>query len=309
VRLALLVFAIALATSRLGLLLHEVIGHGLVAIGLGGDITGWSLHTFGGGWVGFARAEPWTGAAALAVTLGGIAVEGVAAVLLTVGARRTRGAARLALGGAAWALAIHAAFYLAAGTFHGFGDGALLRHRLGDARWLVVAPAAAAAIALGYLAAKNVLPRLRQLVPAATPNRQLGAIALALAAAGAAHATLTIAELKLRKDPKYGVVMQSEKDRTVARELAQRIAAAEASGQQLQPDQIRAARRELERRHRDVPFAPALGIAIAAAVILGALRSPPAGDARAPSTRTLAVSAAIATASVLLVVLLDHLPP
>jgi len=309
VKLALLVFAIALATSRVGLILHEVVGHGVLAIVLGGHITGWSLHTFGGGWVAFARAEPWAGADAIAVQLGGIAIELVAAAIAALAARRLHGAAWLALAGAAWALAIHAAFYLAVGTFHGFGDGTLLHRDLGTARLAIVIPAALLACSAAYLAGVRLIGALRALSGVAAPRRQLAAVALALAAAGAAHAALTFGELRVRRDPRYGVVMQSERDRTVARELAERIAAAEAAGRRLAPPEVRDARRELERRHRELPFAPLLAAAIAAAVIAGGRRSPASRAPRVPSARALTWTVAIAASAVTLVVVLDHLPP
>ena len=42
------VLATSLIATRIGLLLHELVGHGLVSMALGGELDDWSLHAFGG---------------------------------------------------------------------------------------------------------------------------------------------------------------------------------------------------------------------------------------------------------------------
>src|SRR5262249_8470985 len=49
-RLTGLLAGVSLATSRLGLLVHELVGHGGVAIALGGHVTDVTLFWFAGGW-------------------------------------------------------------------------------------------------------------------------------------------------------------------------------------------------------------------------------------------------------------------
>jgi hypothetical protein len=77
------------------------------------------------------------------------------------------------------ALAIHAAWYLAAGTWHGFGDGALLRRELGDARIPVALAAGAAAVAMSYAGARAVIGVLAAMVPGARAAR-IGGTAAAI---------------------------------------------------------------------------------------------------------------------------------
>src|SRR5580692_2579173 len=120
VRLAAVLGCIALATSRLGLVAHELGGHGGMALLLGGEVTQVKLFWFAGGWIRY-RID--TGEAGLlAITVAGMAVEVVIGGILwltvrggTLGARLVRGA-----GGA---LVIHATWYFATGAWHGYGDG------------------------------------------------------------------------------------------------------------------------------------------------------------------------------------------
>jgi hypothetical protein len=305
-RLAILILAVALATSRLGLLVHELVGHGVAALAFGGELTGWRLHWFGGGWVGFDRDPPWRGVDAHVVQLAGILSElVVAAACAAVRARIPRPVPALAIGAAAWALAIHAGWYLAAGTYHGFGDGWLLHRTLGDARVAVVAPAATVIVVAGYLAGRRIATALRALAPAATPRRQLGAVAAALAIGLGAHAALTVAELGLRPDPAYQATMRTAGERAVGRELATEVARAETAGRPLAPSEVAAVRRALERRHRQLPVGAALIGAIAVAAAVGAARSTPARAPVAASPGAIALTAAVAAVATCLVVVID----
>src|SRR5689334_13016358 len=133
--LAALTFVVALATSRFGLIVHEVVGHGGTATALGGHIDALRLFWFGGGWVSYHGG--FGTAALVAIAMGGIATEWIAAIGLALVARGKAGLGRVVAAGAATGFAIHGGMYLAVGTFYGSGDGALLHHLLGDARWLV----------------------------------------------------------------------------------------------------------------------------------------------------------------------------
>ena len=57
-RLAGLLAAVALATTRIGLLVHELLGHGGAALVVGGDITAVRLHWYGGGWIRYDLPSP-----------------------------------------------------------------------------------------------------------------------------------------------------------------------------------------------------------------------------------------------------------
>jgi len=309
-RLAMLVLAVALATSRLGLVLHEMVGHGLPAVALGADLTGWHLYVFGGGWLGFERATAFTGAEPYLVYLGGILSELLAAVVLALAARRCDGVARLAVGGAAWALALHAGWYLAAGAFHGFGDGWLLHRTLGGtARGVVVAATGAALVGGAFLAGRRLGGGLRALAPATTPRRQLAVAAGALGLALAGHAALTFAELRLRPDVTYGITMRTSGQRATEQELAVLIDRAEHAGAPLDQAQVRAARRDLARRHRQLPVGALLLGGMLVATVAGASRSRAAAQPEAPTTRALATAGAVAAASIALVIVLAAVAP
>lgn len=309
-RLAVLVLAIALAISRLGLVLHELVGHGLTAAALGADVTGWHLYVFGGGWLGFERATPFTGAEPYVVYLGGIAVELVAVAALAVAARRSAGTTRLAVGGAAWALALHAGWYLAAGTYHGFGDGVLLHRDLAPAaRTAVLAVTGLALIAGAAIAGARVGGALRALAPASTPRRQLAVAAAALGLGLAGHAALTLAELRLRPDITYGLTMRTSGERATDREVATVIARARDAGAPLDATEVARARRAISRRHRQAPLGAALVAAMALAAAVGAARSRPAAAPSPPTTRALVIAGAVAAGSIGLVVALAAVAP
>ena len=306
--LAVFVLAVALAISRLGLILHELVGHGLLAELFGAEVTAWSLHAFGGGWV---RHQPGvlTGAAAHLVQLGGIVVELAAAAGAALASRRVRGLARLGLAAAAAAFALHAGWYLAAGTFHGFGDGWRLHRELGAARLALVVPVAIAIVAGTFVAARRLAGALRGHAPAATPRGQLAVAGAALALGLGAHAALLGGELALRTDRTYQATMRTAGERTVDRELAIRVETAERRGRPLDPRAVRAARRQLEERHRELPVGAGLIGAMAIAAIFGVARSRPAARPAPVPPRALALAAAIAAASVAIVVVIDLAAP
>ena len=133
VRLTALVAGVALLTSRVMLLLHELGGHAAPAALFGGRVTGWYLFLFAGGRVSYHLGEMSTGHR-LVVSLGGIAIELVVGVLAFALAarRRTRAIAAFALRCVGTVLLGHGGLYLARGVHYGFGDGALA---LAEIRW------------------------------------------------------------------------------------------------------------------------------------------------------------------------------
>ncbi len=303
-RLAGLLSALGLATSRLGLLLHELIGHGAVALAMGGRVLEVGLFWFAGGWIRY-RLEDGGGAAAIAVAAGGIAVEAALGAALWIAlARRTGTPARLVRGIGA-ALLVHAAWYLAAGTWHGFGDGAVLRRELGDLRIPVAIAAGAAAVAMSYLGARAVLGVVAAMVPGGRAARIAGAAAAVAVAAGL-QIGLAAGEVRLRRDETYGRIMQRERDRLVERDLAAWQRAQRERGLAVSEDERRRLARELEERHRELPFAHVLGALTLLAIAAGARRARP-GPAAPASGRLLAIAGAAAAGSVALVIALDAL--
>jgi hypothetical protein len=311
-RLAGLLAGLGLATSRLGLIAHELVGHGATAVALGGRVTAVRLFWFAGGWISYRLDDP-SDAAMIAVAAGGIAVETVIGVALWLAlARRTGTPARLVRGIGA-ALVIHAAWYLAAGTWHGFGDGALLRHELGDARIPVALAAGAVAVAMTYLGARAVLGVIAAMVPGpgGGPGHgdggraaRIGGAAAAVALAAALQLGLAAGEVRLRSDATYGRIMQRESDRLVERELAEWQRRRRERGLPESEAERRRRARELEEQHRELPFAHVLAALTAIALVAGARRARPGIEAPV-GNRRLGIAGAAAVLSVALVIALD----
>lgn len=295
--LAALTFAVALATSRYGLVVHELVGHGGTAVVLGGHVDGVRLFWFGGGWVSY-HAAAWSTAEVLAVTLGGIATEWLAATALALLARRTAGVRRLVLAGAATGFAIHGGMYLSLGTYYGSGDGTILHHLLGGWRPLVWAPAGAICVVAAWLGAAAVTPILRAYAPA---RRQLALIGVALVVGGAAHVGLLVAERTIRVDPVYTAIMKTEGQRQVEHD----VAVARAAHPQVTPEELAAIRRASEQQHRPFPFGPLLMALVAAAAIASMMRTRPDPAPRELPWRAVAGPAALAALGVLVVALID----
>ena len=302
-RLAGLVTWIGLATSRIGLVAHELIGHGGTAIAVGGSVTDVQLFWFAGGWIRYAHVDD--GAGGLAVSLGGIALEAlVGAALWFALARRQSLGGRIGRGIGA-ALVLHATWYLATGTWHGFGDGLQIHRALGDAKTLVAIPAALLTLAAAYAGARWVLGALAATVPGGTRARIAGTV-LALLVAGGVQLGLAVGEVAVRRDATYTATMRPERDRMVSRELAQ-WADERARAGAAPSDEARAEmERELARRHATFPFAIVLAVLTVLAVGLGALRARPAPQGPI-STRLFATCALIAGGSITVVIAIDLL--
>ncbi len=267
-RLAGLLAAVALATSRLGLLAHELIGHGGTALAVGGQVTAVQLFWFAGGWIRYHFPAPPGTAALLAIAMGGVAVEVVCGAALWL-AVRGDGLGRRLLRAVGAVLVVHATWYFATGAWHGYGDGQLLRQELGTHRFAVAIAAGAVTCACGFAAARAIVGPL-----AATLTRhRLAGLAIAALVAGGLHAGLAAGELHVRHDVTYQQVMQPERERLVERDLS-RWAAYERTHGGAVTDADRAAEQaRLEREHHEFPFAWLLGACAVLAIGAGAWRS------------------------------------
>ena len=301
-RLACILAGVGLATTRLGLVVHELIGHGGVAIACGGRILDIRLFWFAGGWIRYDLPEPKSLAAQIAVAVGGIALEVVIGLVMWLAIRRpTLGGKILRATGAA--IVIHGAWYLAVGTFHGFGDGWLLRRELGDARVAVAIVAGLGVLVATYFGARGILGVLAATIPGGRRARVIGML-VALALAGGLQGGLAVAEVQLRIDDTYASLMQTEDQRVVARELAEWDKRQRARGAQIDAAARRARARALADQHREFPFAYVLGGLTVAAVIAGAMRARPGTDDSIPP-RLVFLTLAIAVLSIALVIALD----
>nr|HEX4314609.1 hypothetical protein [Kofleriaceae bacterium] len=296
-RLAAVLTCVALATSRLGLVLHELAGHGGVALALGGSILEVKLFWFAGGWIRY-RVD--TGDAGwLAIAMGGIASELVVGGALVAFVRGPTLGARL-VRGAGGAVIVHALWYFATGAWHGQGDGQLLYADLGDARWPVAIAGGAVACAVTFWGARYVAGAI-----AGTVARRWQVVA-ALVAAFAINLALDVGELAIRRDRQYQQTMQREDERVVQRELAAwereelaRRAAIDAAARDAEAERLAA-------QNRQFPFRWLLGGGLAIAFAAGAWRSRREAAA-AVSARLVARAAAVAALATALVIVLDAL--
>ena len=283
-RLAALLASVGIAASRLGLVAHELIGHGGATLAVGGSVLEVKLFWFAGGWIRFDIPPGTT--PHLIVAMGGLAIELLAGGGLWLATRRPL------LRGLGAALLAHACWYLAAGAWHGFGDGTILYHLLGDARYPVALLTGALGCAAAFFGSRVVFGALYSYA-----DHRAGTLAIAVLAAAVVNIVTPIAEVRLRGDQTYGAIMSPERERVVAREYAAWAAAhpATVAEQQAKLDQ-------LEAEHRDVPFKFLLIAALALAAVLGSRASPRRDDAR-PRLR---VPLTLAAASIALVIVIDY---
>jgi hypothetical protein len=297
-RLTALLVCIGLATTRLGLLAHELVGHGGATLAVGGTVREVHLFYFAGGWIRFSATD-----GQLVIALGGICVETAVGIGLWLGfARRSSLGARIttAIGAA---LVLHASWYLATGTWHGYGDGVDLHRDLGDAKWMVAIPAAAVTLAAGYLGARTVLGALAATLPGGARARVVGTV-VALIVAGGVQAAAAVGEVVIRRDAAYGSVMKPERERQIAGELARWEAEQAQRGAEPTEQQRAQLQKDLAARHRTFPFAIVLAILTALAVVTGWVRARRADDGQV-ARGLLVRCAALAGGSIALVIALD----
>jgi hypothetical protein len=299
-RLAWLLLAVALATSRLGLIAHELVGHGGTAVAVGGQVTDVQLFWFAGGWIRYHFAAPPSTAALLAISMGGVAIETIAGVLLWTLVRGDSLGRRLIRGVGA-ALVVHATWYFATGAWHGYGDGQLLHHLLGSARYPVAIAASAITCGCAFAGARAIVGPL---AGTQTTHRLVG-LAIAAALAGGIHAGLAIAETRVRGDVTYKEIMAPERERLVERDLEKWAAYERAHGGEITEAKRAQQQHQLEQVHRDFPFAWLLGVCVVIALIFGARRS--VADVRAFTIdrRLLARAATCAGIAVAAVIAID----
>ena len=299
-RLAALLFLLGLATSRVGLLLHELGGHGGAAAAAGCRVTELRLFLFGGGWIGY-DCPPLAPAPGLAIDLGGIALELTLGALAIGWARRRAGALPLAATLAGWLFVLHGLFYLVTGVHYGMGDGRRLHGLLGAARGPLVAVGSVALAAGSFAAATALVHRLAAWLPASGASARTATLAAAALVAAAGHGVLMRAEQAWRADPVYAATFEPEHERAVAEHMR--------TFEQERPrtsTELATRRRVLVERHAPFPLTPLLAASMTIAAFAGIVRvarRPPA-PAGAPPLPAAALACAAALAAV---VLADHL--
>lgn len=277
-RLAAFLACVGLATSRLGLVVHEFLGHGGAALAVGGTVNKVQLFWFAGGWIQYQVPPTWS--AHVLVALGGCASELLIALPLWFATKQP------ILRAAAAAIIAHATWYLSAGTWHGFGDGNTLYQAFGDWRWRFAIAAGAGCVAIAFFGARHVFGTLR-----AFAGHRWPALIGALVLAAAVNAGLMIGELRVRRDFIYTAITTSESTRVVEREL-----------RALPPEQREQMRPSIEAQHQDFPFKWILAALILAALALGA-RASARSDRAPPRIDRIAI---LAAASIALVMVIDY---
>lgn len=304
-RLAGLLACLALAASRIGLVAHEVVAHGGMALAWGARVTAVQMFWFGGGWIRYVLDDP-SLAAGYSIAMAGIALEILAGTLVWIFVRGETLGRRL-VRGIGIALLVHATWYLATGAFHGFGDGHILYRTLGDARVAVAIAAGLATCTLSYLGARAVFGSLLAALLGSRRARVVGLV-VAVGLGAGAHAALTVGELRIRRDATYARTMQPERERVIARELAEWQRTQAARGIEPTADARRVQEQRLAAKHRTFPFVWLLAAATLVSVVAGAWRSRRRDDERVTGA-LLARMIAAALASVWLVIVIDGLLP
>lgn len=299
-RLTALLFAAGLAASRLGLIVHELIGHGGFAIAQGGEVTDLRLFWFAGGWISYSVEDPST-AGAMATSMGGLIVELVLGSALWLGLiNRPQQLGIRILRGIGAAITAHAWWYFATGTWHGYGDGLPTYRALGELRYPVAIAAGLVTCAIAYACARLVLGAFVAVIPA----RKIAGVAIAMAAAGVLLAVPVVVELQVRGDTRYGAIMKREGDRTAERQLAMIEREMKRRHTTLDPATRDAELTRLKAQNREPPFMPVLALLVVIAIAIGARRAQPA-DGVTLTDRHLAIAAAIATCSLVAVIAID----
>jgi hypothetical protein len=308
VRLTGLFVGVGLATSRIGLIVHELAGHGGAAVAFGGEVSDFRLFWFAGGWIRYHFEDPTPGAM-LVISLAGLIIEAVIGVALWLLLSAKDSIARRLARGVGGALVIHAGWYFATGTWHGYGDGLLTYRAVGDWRYPIAIATGLVTCGVAFVVARLLLGTLAAAVPGGRWRRIAGLVTAAVLA-GTLQVGLALGEVRIRGDATYGAIMKPQGDRMTARELAAWQREQARRGVQVTEAERAEQQRRLAARHREPPFAPILALALAVAIAFGASRARLAIDpARAGgdplTTRLVAIVGAIAVGSILAVMTIE----
>jgi hypothetical protein len=287
----------------MGLVLHEIAGHGGAAAAVGCRLTELRLFLFGGGYVGYECGALGL-AQELAIDLGGIALELAAGAGLLWLARRRGGLPGLFAAATGLLFVLHALFYLATGVHYGAGDGRMLHGLLGANRAFLVLAASALLLGGSLVAGRQLGARLAAWVPARGWRARAATLAAAGLAAAAVHGGLMRAEQALLADPVYAGTFQPEHERQIAAQL-ERFERAPRT-----PTEVAVRRDALHRQHAVFPLTPVLGAGMALAALAGigiASRRSGLGAGVAPPARVLGAAALACALSIALASTLDCL--
>lgn len=300
-RLCLALFLLGLTTSRVGLVLHELAGHGGAAAAAGCRLTELRLFLFGGGYVGYDCARL-TLAPELAIDLGGIALELVVGGLAIALTWRRAGALASCLALAGWLFVLHALFYLVTGVHYGAGDGRTLHGLLGAGRGALVAIGSAGLVAGSFVAATQLAGRTAPWLAASRWGMRAATLAGAALVATALHGGLMRAEQRILADAVYASTFEPEHERAIAARIRQFEERAPRT-----PAEVVAERRLLAAQAAPFPLTPALGAGMGAAALAGILRATRRREEAGSGALPLGPLALACAGSIALAVALDRL--
>jgi hypothetical protein len=246
--------------------------------------------------------------------MGGIIVEAVIGLAMwfglaradarTTAAGETNIAIRIARAIGAAAM-LHAAWYFATGTWHGYGDGIPTHHAFGEWRYPAAIAGGLVAAVAGFAGGWVAAGAFAAVVPGDRRRRIAGTV-IAIATALVMLGGLAVAEFQLRSDTKYGAIMERTGDRKAARELAAWQREQKKRGVVIDAAAREAEAKRLRERNAEPPFAIPLGVVLFAASVLGAVRSRGAEGARI-TRRQLVIASVIGFGSLAAVIALDVL--
>jgi hypothetical protein len=263
-----LVFSIAgLLASRIGLLVHEFVGHGGMAYALGGTVPNWRLFLFGGGWIQYKRNPWYSSGQEITIALAGCGSELIFASLVYLVSTRLAGVPRAIARIAAMLLCAHTCVYIATGTHYGYGDGMKLHGVLSPLlRHVLVLGLSFTMAALAYALAKQAL-LLAALLELGSGFKRIALAGAAAMVACLVHGSLTYGErLIIDPDQTYEAMMQREVERRAATYAAQLAKQERGAGQTFTVQQEASAKEAYVEKHEPWPLRPLL-------VLLGALAS------------------------------------
>lgn len=223
VRTSAALFLLIFLCGRIGLILHEYLGHGLAALLLGGELQSCRLFLFGGGWVE-TNLNSDSCLPHLIVALAGITVELITAfVLLFFSEKITIPLYQMIATSLAAVLLVHGFYYLSTGIYYGSGDGAMLYSRESfyslSAVCLFFIAASLSAFFLSRAHA-DALIRWLGITGARSPLLILtGASVMAVSF----HFGLTFIELQTVPHDHFSSVMQPKYEARIAKELERQL--------------------------------------------------------------------------------------
>jgi len=288
---AVFLFLLLFVSSRIGLFLHEFVGHALCWTLLGGEIAGFKLFMFGGGWVRYVPGIGSGGlseASVLLTDLAGLGIELLTGIGLYLVARyhRSGKVVRGLILSASTVLVVHSLWHLVIHTYYGSGDGRVLFHVLtGAMRDIFLWSVSGAAVIGAFFLSYTFSPEIRSWSIAVSGKRTAAVVLSGAIAAALAYGLLYLGEQALATDAFYAEtnipenIRLKEKERQFTYDAYQ-----DRHGRAPDTEAREAIGRDLNRKYDHVPIGFPFGAMIAAALAAGFFRSRVTHRAIPPST-------------------------